>query len=74
MANKKRMVGKKRKGNNNKKHFLKRKEEARNVNEQRDKDWIHVIRVLDTTYWANNNTAEQKTLANRAARRNERSR
>ena len=32
------------------KHFLKRKRSrAGNVSEQRDKGWIHVIRVHDTT-------------------------
>ena len=34
---------------NKKHHFLKRKE-ARNVSEQRDKGWIHVIRVHDTIH------------------------
>ena len=29
-----------------------KKEEASNVSEQRDKDWIHVIRVHDTTHLA----------------------
>ena len=29
-----------------------KKEEASNVSEQRDKGWIHVIRVHDTTYLA----------------------
>ena len=29
-----------------------KKEEAGNVSEQRDKGWIHVIRVLDTTHLA----------------------
>ena len=32
-------------------HFLKRKE-ASNISEQRDKGWIHVIRVHDTTHLA----------------------
>ena len=27
-----------------------KKEEVRNVSEQRDKDWIHVIRVHDTAH------------------------
>ena len=46
------------------KHFLrKKKEEAGNVSEQRDKGWIHVIRV--TRYnplSTDNNTAGQQTL------------
>ena len=29
-----------------------KKEEARHVSEQRDKGWIHVIRVLETTHLA----------------------
>ena len=29
-----------------------KKEEARHVSEQRDKGWIHVIRVHDTTHLA----------------------
>ena len=29
-----------------------KKEEASNVSEQRDKGWIHVIRVHDTTHLA----------------------
>ena len=42
----------------------KKKEEARNVSEQRDKGWIHVIRVHNT---------EQKTLTNYPTqRKNER--
>ena len=49
-----------RKQNNNNKHFLKQKQktqqqqnqEAGNVSEQRDKGWIHVIRVHDTTHLA----------------------
>ena len=32
--------------------FSEKKEEAGNVSEQRDKDWIHVIRVHDTTHLA----------------------
>ena len=30
--------------------FSEKKEEASNVSEQRDKGWIHVIRVHDTTH------------------------
>ena len=30
--------------------LFEKKEEASNVSEQRDKDWIHVIRVHDTTH------------------------
>ena len=36
-----------------------KKEEVRNVSEQRDKSWIHVIRVHDTIHSADNNTAGQ---------------
>ena len=38
--------------NNNKQALSEKKEEARNVSEQRDKGWIHVIRVHDTTHLA----------------------
>ena len=41
-----------------------KKEEARNVSEQRDKGWIHVLRVHDTIHSADNNTAGQQTLTN----------
>ena len=37
------------KTNNNKQTLSEKKEEAGNVSEQRDKGWIHVIRVHDTT-------------------------
>ena len=37
---------------NNNKQTLSEKEEAGNVSEQRDKGWIHVIRVHDTTHLA----------------------
>ena len=40
------------KQNNNKQTLSEKKEEAGNVSEQRDKGWIHVIRVLDTTHLA----------------------
>ena len=51
---KKCMVEKKRKREKNKRTTLsvEKKEEARNVSEQRDKGWIHVIRVHDTTHLA----------------------
>ena len=39
------------KGKTHKPHSEK-KEEVRNVSEQRDKGWIHVIRVHDTTHLA----------------------
>ena len=62
---KKRMVEKKRKREKNKpKTLSEKKEEARNVSEQRDKGWIHVIRVHDTIHSADNNTAGQQTLTN----------
>ena len=38
--------------NNNKQALSEKKEEARNVSEQRDKGWIHVIRVHDATHLA----------------------
>ena len=38
--------------NNNKQTLSEKKEEAENVSEQRDKGWIHVIRVHDTTHLA----------------------
>ena len=37
---------------NNKQTLSEKKEEAGNVSEQRDKGWIHVIRVHDTTHLA----------------------
>ena len=46
------MVEKKRKEKNKTKTLSEKKEEARNVSEQRDKGWIHVIRVHDTTHLA----------------------
>ena len=56
----------KRKGEKQK-HFLKKekkkKKEARNISEQRDKGWIHIIRVHDTIHSANN-MAGQQTLTN----------
>ena len=57
------MVEKKRKREKNKTTTLsEKKEKARNVSEQRDKGWIHVIRVHDTINSADNNTAGQQTL------------
>ena len=46
------MVEKKRNGEkqNKQKTLSEKKEEARNVSEQRDKGWIHVIRVHDTIH------------------------
>ena len=62
---KERMVEKRRKREKNKtKTLSEKKDEARNVSEQRDKGWIHVIRVHDTTHSADNNTAGQQTLTN----------
>ena len=37
---------------NNKQTLSEKKEEAGNVSEQRDKGWIHIIRVHDTTHLA----------------------
>ncbi len=71
---KERIVEKKRKREKNKTTTLsEKKEEARNVSEQRDKGWIHVIRVHDTIHSADNNTAGQQTLTNYPTqRKNER--
>ena len=71
------MVEKKRKrekNNNNKTATLsEKKQEARNVSEQRHKGWIHVIRVHDTIHSADYNTAGQQTLTNYPTqRKNER--
>ena len=57
------MVEKKRKREKNK-TLSEKKKEARNVCEQQDKGWIHVIHVHDTIHSAYNNTAGQKTLTN----------
>ena len=54
---------KKKREKNNTKKLSEKKEEARNVSEQRDKGWIHVIRVHDTIHSANN-TAGQQMLTN----------
>ena len=63
---------KKKREKNKPKRLLKRK---RNVSEQRDNGWIHVIRVHDTIHSADNNTAGQHTLTNYPTqRKNERSR
>ncbi len=55
---------KKKKREKNKITLSEKKEEARNVSEQRDKGWIHVIRVHDTIHSSDNNTAGQQTLTN----------
>ena len=65
MVGKKRKKEKKKRNNKQTTTLSEKKEEARNVSEQRDKGWIHVIRVHDTTHWADSNTARQKTLTNR---------
>jgi len=51
---KRRMVEEKREktNNNNKQTLSEKKETAGNISEQRDKGWIHVIRVHDTTHLA----------------------
>ena len=73
---KERIVEKKRKRQKNKTTTLSEKKvEARNVSEQRDKGWIHVIRVQDTIHSADSNMAGQQTLMNYPTqRKNERSR
>ena len=59
------MVEKKRKREKQNKTLSEKKEEAKNVSEQRDKGWTHVIRVVhDTIHSADNNTAGQQTLTN----------
>ena len=59
------MVEEKRKTPN--KPLFEKKEEARHVCKQRDKGWIHVIRVHDATHCSplssDNNTAGQQRLA-----------
>ena len=66
---------KKKREKNKTKTLSEKKEEARNVSEQRDKGWIHVIRVHDTIHSADNNMAGQKTLMSYPTqRKNERSR
>ena len=57
--------------NNNKQTLSKKKEEAGNVRKQRDKGWIHVIRVHDTThnFTNDNNSAGPQTLTNYPAQR-----
>ena len=58
------MAEKKQKREKNKTTFSEKKEEARNVSEQRDKGWIHVICVHNTIHSADNNMAGQQTLTN----------
>ena len=66
---KERMVEKKRKRKKNKpKTIYEKKEEARNVSEQRDKGRIHVIHVHDTVHSADSNTAGQQTKKEWAVR------
>ena len=52
MVEEKREKTKQRQQKQTNKNCLKRKREAENVSEQRDKGWIHVIRVHDTTHLA----------------------
>ena len=49
---KERMVKKKGKREKTTTTLFEKKEEASNVSQQRDKGWIHVIRVHDTTHLA----------------------
>ena len=68
------MHGEKEGGKSEKTTLCEKKEEARNVSGQRDKGWIHVIRVHDTIHSADN-MAGQQTLSNcPTQRKNERSR
>ena len=67
------MVEKKRKREKNKtKTLSEKKEEARNVSEQRDKGWIHVIRVHDTIHSADNMAGQQTLMNYPTQRKNER--
>ena len=55
MANKPKIKKGKKKGKKERKNkttLSEKKEEANNVSEQRDKGWLHVIRVHDTTHLA----------------------
>ena len=47
---------------NNKQTLSEKKEEAGNVSEQRDKGWVHVIRVTRYNPLSSDNTAGQQTL------------
>ena len=62
---KERMVKKKGKREKTTTTLSEKKEEASNVSEQRDKGWIHVIRVHDTTHLAAVTTTR---LGNRRSR------
>ena len=57
--------------NNNKQTLSEKKKEAGNVSEQRDKGWIHVIRVHDATHLAVTTTRQGNYPIQR---KNERSR
>ena len=61
---KERIVEKKRKREKNETPLSEKKVEARNVSEQWDEGWIHVIHVQNTIHSADNNTAGQQTLTN----------
>ena len=73
---KERMV--KKKGERDRKqqqHFLKRKRrQLSNVSEQRDKGWIHVTRVHDTTHLAVTTWQGNRAMNYPTQRKNERSR
>ena len=49
-----------------------KKEEARNASEQRNKGWIHVIRVHDTIHSADNTAGQQMLTNYPTQRKNER--
>ena len=53
--------------NDNKQTLSEQKEEAGNVSEQRDKGWIHVIRVHDTTHLAGAADAHETTPLTRTS-------
>ena len=56
-----RVVKKKGKGEKTTTTLSEKKEEASNVSEQRDKGWIHVIRVHDTTHSDSDNQSRLRS-------------
>ena len=63
-----------RKREKNKTKTLSEKKEARNISEQQDKGWIHVIHLHDTIYSANNTAGQQMLTNYPTQRKNEQSR
>ena len=62
---KERMMKKKGKREKTTTTLSEKKEEPSNVSKQRDKGWIHVIRVHNTIRSADDNTAGQQTLTDK---------